>query len=298
VSRPAATISVDLDPVDLHLVGYGYRGLPTDPLAYTAALPRLMEIFDRCGLPVTFFMVARDAPAHAVAIQGVTRAGHEVASHSLTHPMALASLAREPMRRELEDSRRLLEQATGSSVLGFRAPNFDLSARVVEGLADAGYLYDASGYPTPLIVPARLLLAWKSRDAAAVMQLRAWPFSWRREPHRMITARRSLVEYPVSVTPVLRMPVYHTPRYLFGDRRFERILDGFVERRESLSYVLHGVDALGMREDKVDERLSRHPGMNVPLQAKLDLLERSLKSIADRFAAATFRDRLVAAPGT
>src|SRR6185503_9971775 len=99
-----------------------------------------------------------------------------------------------------------------------------------------------------------------------------------------------------SVTPILRMPVYHTPRYLLGDRRFERILDGFVQRGESLSYVLHGVDALGMREDKVDERLSRHPGMDVPLQAKLDLLERSLEAISQRFATATFRDRLVAAP--
>jgi len=295
-SRPSATVSVDLDPVDLHLVGYGYRGLPPDPMTYTAALPRLLEIFDRCGLPVTFFMVARDAPAHADAIQRVARGGHEVASHSLTHPMALASLAREPMRRELEDSRRLLEQASGGSVMGFRAPNFDLSARVVEGLVDAGYKYDASGYPTPLIIPARLLLAWKSRDAAAVMQLRAWPYSWRREPHRVTTARRSLVEYPVSVTPGLRMPVYHTPRYLIGDRRFERILDGFVGRGEPLSYVLHGVDALGMREDKVDERLSRHPGMEFPLQKKLDLLERSLKSIVQRFAPATFRDRLVAAP--
>jgi peptidoglycan/xylan/chitin deacetylase (PgdA/CDA1 family) len=296
VSRPAATVSVDLDPVDLHLVGYGYRGLPPDPLAYTAALPRLCEIFDRCGLPVTFFMVARDAPAHADAIASVARAGHEVASHSLTHPLALASLGREPMRRELEDSRRLLEQASGASVLGFRAPNFDLSARVIEGLGDAGYLYDASGYPTPMMVPARLLLAWKSRDAGSVLQLRAWPYTWRREPHRITTARRRLVEYPVSVTPTLRMPVYHTPRYLIGDRRFEAILDGFAQRGEPLSYVLHGVDVLGLHEDKVDDRLARHPGMDQPLQLKIGLLERTLQAIARRFAPATFRDRLVAAP--
>lgn len=298
MSRPAATVSVDLDPVDLHLVGYGFRGLPADPLAYTAALPRLVEIFDRCGVPVTFFLVARDAPAHAEAIAELARSGHEVASHSLTHPMALASLPREPLRRELEDSRRLLEQASGGSVVGFRSPNFDLSVRVIEGLGDAGYLYDASAYPTPFIIPARLLLAVKSRDAAAVLQLRAWPYTWRRDPHRITTARRSLVEYPVSVTPGIRFPIYHTARYLMSDRRFERILDGFAERGEPLSYALHGVDVLGMQEDKVDERMRRHPGMEMPLQPKEELLERTLKAIAARFTPSTFRDRLVAAPTT
>src|SRR4029079_19633928 len=65
VTRPVALVSVDVDPVDLHLVGYGYRSLPPDPLVYTTALPRLLDCFGRCGVRATFFVVARDAPAHA-----------------------------------------------------------------------------------------------------------------------------------------------------------------------------------------------------------------------------------------
>ena len=295
MARPVATVSVDVDPVDLHLVGYGYRSLPPDPLVYTTALPRLLDCFGRCGVRATFFVVARDATAHAPMLARIVAEGHEVASHSLTHPLALARMPQDAMRRELAESRGLLEEQSGGPVVGFRSPNFDMDARALERLAEAGYAYDASAYPTPMLVPARMLLALKSRDAGGVLKLRAWPFTWRREPHVVTAGTRSLHEFPVSVTPALRWPVYHTLRYGMGDGRFRRILDGFVKRKEPLSYPLHAVDALGLLEDHIDARLAKHPGLDRKLADKLALLDRTIAAIAERFDALPFRERLTAA---
>ncbi len=292
MTRPAATVSVDLDPVDLHLVGYGYRSLPPDPLVYARALPRLLERFARHGVRATFFIVARDATAHAAELRAIRDAGHEVASHSLTHPLALASLPPELMRRELADSRVLLEQALGDRVVGYRSPNFDMSARSLGVLAECGYSYDASAYPTPMLLPARLVLALKSRDAGGVLRLKAWPFTWRRTPHVRAAAGRPLQEFPVSVTRFLRWPVYHTLRDRMSDAAFDRILAAFAGRGEPLSYPLHGVDALGLHEDGVDARFAPHPGMGTPLESKLALLDRTLAAIAARFEPRTFQDRL------
>jgi hypothetical protein len=292
VTRPFATISVDVDPIDLHLLGYGYHDLEPDPLAYTRALPRLIEIFGRVGVSATFFLVGRDAEPHAGAIAALARSGHEVASHTLTHPFAFARLEPHEMRRELVESRRVLERVSGATVVGFRSPNFDLDAHAVRVLAESGYRYDASGYPTPMLLPARLLLAWKSRDARAVLRLRTWPFSFRREPYAWTEDGHTIHEFPVAVTPGVRFPVYHTARYLIGASSFERTLDGFARRGESLSYPLHAVDALGQVEDRVDPRFAAHPGMNWPLERKLELLERSLSAIASRFEPATFASRL------
>jgi hypothetical protein len=90
----------------------------------------------------------------------------------------------------------------------------------------------------------------------------------------------------------VRFPIYHTVRYGMSDARFGAALDGFARRGEALSYALHAVDALGAVEDGVDPRLARHPGMERPLAAKLELLDRSLAAIAGRFETATFRERL------
>jgi hypothetical protein len=295
MTKPRATVNVDVDPVDLHLIGYGFPGLPPDPLVYSAALPRLQACFDRFGVRATFFVVGRDADAHAGALARLAASGHEIASHSQTHPMALASLSDADLSRELEESKRRLEASSGQTILGYRSPNFDMNERALALLAAAGYAYDASAYPTPLLLAARLLLATKSRDARGVLRLGLRPFTWQRAPHVRQAGARRLHEFPVSVTPFARWPVYHTLRYGMSDARFARVLDGFCARGETLSYPLHAVDALGLDEDRVDRRLAAHPGMNRSLEEKLALLERTVQAIAERFDARTFRDRLTTA---
>jgi peptidoglycan/xylan/chitin deacetylase (PgdA/CDA1 family) len=145
--KPPATVSVDVDPVDLHLLGYGVRDLPPDPLVYTLALPRLAELFASVGVRATFFVLGRDAPVHADALRALQSMGHEIASHSLDHPMPFVRVPRSRLTHQLVESRRLIEAACGGQVVGFRAPNWDVSPRAVLSLSEAGYLYDASAYP-------------------------------------------------------------------------------------------------------------------------------------------------------
>jgi peptidoglycan-N-acetylglucosamine deacetylase len=291
MTRPFATVNVDVDPVDVHLLGYGVRGLAPDPLVYDVALPRLLQHCARAGVRATFFCVGRDAPAHAAAIGSIAAAGHEVASHSLTHPLALTRLPAEALRREVVESKHRLEHSTGRAVTGFRAPNFDVDARVLGAVAAAGYRYDASGYPTPLLAAARLVLALKGGDPASVMRMRLAPHSLERRPRRPGTPG-SLASFPLSVTPFARWPVYHTLRLLGGPGPTRRRMEGFARRGEPLSYTLHAVDALGLAEDAVDPRLVRHPGMRLPLAEKLLALDQVLGLVAARFEATTFQDRM------
>ena len=290
MNRPPATISVDVDPVDLHLVGYGFPGLAPDPLAYTAALPRLLERFAAHGVRATLFIVARDAGAHADVLRAARAAGHEIACHSMTHPLGIASLEPEGRRRELAESKAVLERTLGADIAGFRAPNFDMDEPTLGELATLGYRYDASSYPSPLLLPARLVLALKSRDKLGVLKLKPWPFDWRRTPHRRAGGR--LVEFPATVTPGTRIPIYHTLRYGLGDARFAAAIDGLARGAHPLSYLMHAVDALGLAEDRVDPRLAPHPGMNRPLAAKLALLDRTLAAIAARYDCVTFAERV------
>ena len=287
-----ATVSVDLDPIDLHLIGYGHQGLAPDPLAYRAAAPRLIDAFARHGVVATFFVVGRDADPEAEAIRAIARAGHEVANHSLTHPAAFESLPEAQQREELAEARARLERVTGTVVSGYRAPNFDFGPRTARMLLETGHRYDASAYPTPLLLAARLLLALKARDRRPVLRMRKWPWTWSRRPHALAVGARMLAEFPISVAGPLRIPVYHTLRYGQSDARFEATLDGLVRAGLPLSYPLHGVDVLGFAEDGVDPRLASHPGMAVSLADKLALLDRTLAAIAARFTCVPFRDRL------
>lgn len=292
MQRPIATISVDVDPVDLHLVGYGFTGLPADPLTHTRGLPRLLEAFARAHVPATLFCVARDAAEHAEVLRTAAVAGHEIASHTWSHPIRFAGLPLADQRRELAESKLALEAASGSMVVGFRAPNFDMNDSVVPRLAEAGYLYDASAYPTPFLLPARLMLALKSSDPAAVLAMSPLPFTWKRQPYRWHAGGAEVAQFPVSVMPGLRMPVYHTLAYFSPEQAFLERIESFARRGESLSYVLHAVDAMGLVDDAIDTRLRKHPGMDRALSDKLGKLDRVLACIAEHYEVRTFADRL------
>ncbi len=286
--RASASVGVDLDPIDLHLAGYGQRDLPPDPLVYTVAVPRLLDAFKKAGVRVTFFLVGRDLPGQTEAVRKIVAAGHEVASHSLTHPHSLLHLTPEDLRKELVESKARLEAASGKPVIGFRAPNWDLDESLFPALADAGYRYDASAYPSLYLLPARLLLA---RNGGAP-GLRKWPFTWKRAPYRWTDGTRSLWEFPITVDGLLRYPVYHTTRYRMSDPRFLGILDRFDMAQRPFYYSLHGLDVLGLAEDGVDARLASHPGMDRPLADKQALLTRTLQVVTGHFGVVPFEAQL------
>ena len=291
-SRPVATVSIDVDPIDVHLAGYGITDAGSDPLVYREAVPRLLDLLAEADLRATFFIIGRDVEPEAAVIRRIADAGHEVAAHSATHPTGLTLLDDDGLRGELAEPRVRLEDVIGRPVLGFRAPNWDVDRRVWTALAASGYRYDASGYPSLLHIPARILQAVRSQDRGRVLRMRPLPPTMRRRPFRLQTDAGPLVEFPVSVAPWSTVPLYHTVRYFAIGRGFERHLAGQLRRRAALSYALHAVDVLGLEEDEVDPRLARHPGLDRPLDAKLELVRTTLAAIAAGFAGRTFAERL------
>lgn len=285
--RPKATVSIDVDPLDAHLAGYGIANLPPDRLVYERAIPRILDLLAQHSIRATFFWIARDAAANAPLLRTIAGAGHELASHTVTHPEAWRRCTRTEVAHELRASKRQLEDAASAPVVGFRSPGWHAPPALAEELCASGYRYDASSFPSPLLGAAGALIWLRSggrrRTALGVGQ---W-FS-PRAPHLSAGLR----EFPVSVTRILRIPIYHTLRYGISEARFLRVLDRFAKEVHALSYPVHAVDAVGLVEDGVDARLGHHPGMGTPLAAKLALLSSTFAEIARRFAAFPFAARL------
>jgi peptidoglycan/xylan/chitin deacetylase (PgdA/CDA1 family) len=139
-------VTVDVEP------DWGIRGCQ----AIREVLPRLSDLFRRRRVRATFFVVA-DLLESCADLFREALAGHEIASHGLTHRI-LAGLAEKEVAFELVESRRRLEAAFGSRVAGFRAPFFRTPPGWFRLLEAAGYLYDSSYgavAPSPRNAPSR-----------------------------------------------------------------------------------------------------------------------------------------------
>jgi polysaccharide deacetylase family protein (PEP-CTERM system associated) len=109
----------------------------------------LLDRLAERGLRATFFVVGQIARSHPSLIRAMADAGHEVASHSWDH-RRVHRLDPEAFRRDLRLSRDALEQASGTAVVGYRAPTFSVvrqTAWAVDVLAEEGFRYDSSVFP-------------------------------------------------------------------------------------------------------------------------------------------------------
>lgn len=292
-----AIISCDLDTVDRHLQGYGIDDLDPCDRIYRTAVPRLIELLAELELPAVFFTIARDAPGESGLLQEIAGRGHEIASHSLTHPQPFRTLEDASLEREVRESRDILGDVVGQEILGFRTPAWDVDDRVLDAVAAAGYAYDASSFPTPALIASRYAVSARSEgrfDAFKLATLRR--ALGRTKPHDLpahgARSGRPLFEFPVAVTPFLRVPVYHTMSYFLPPWLFERSLASALRAPGIVSYELHAADLLDLAEDDIDPRMSRHPGMDRSVSAKRPALEKILRTIRDAREVATYATTL------
>lgn len=96
-----------------------------------------------CAAKATFFVLGWLAKRAPHLVREIAARGHEIASHGYNHNLC-SQCSDKDLRRDLSDSKKVLEDITGVSVDGYRAPNFSISPGVLEIINECGYLYDSS----------------------------------------------------------------------------------------------------------------------------------------------------------
>ena len=102
---------------------------------------RLLELLD--GYPSTFFLLGWVAERKPGLVRQIADRGHEVASHGYGHRLC-ANLSPVDLEKDLIRSKDLLEDISGTEVVGYRAPSFSITSEVLDTLERCGYRYDSS----------------------------------------------------------------------------------------------------------------------------------------------------------
>lgn len=108
----------------------------------------LLNLFDTCSsrhnsIQTTFFILGWIAEKLPRLVREIQSRGHEVASHGYYHNRCDQQIFSD-LKKDLEDSKKLLEDIIGSPVAGYRAPSFAVNNDILKLIEDCGYLYDSS----------------------------------------------------------------------------------------------------------------------------------------------------------
>lgn len=293
-----ASLSLDLDNQWSYQKTHGNPAWEGYPSYLPIVVPRMLEVLDEVGVRLTLFVVGRDAaePAHHDLLRSVVDAGHEVGNHSFNHEPWFHLYEDARVEREVVDAEDAIEAATGVRPDGFRGPGYSLSRPLLDLLADRGYRYDASTLPTWIGPLARAFYFRSAKLSAAERKERGKLFGTFGDAARPLTPYRwalgptSLLELPVTVLPVARVPMHVSyVLYLEGAspalaRAYFRSALGVCKLRGvAPSLLLHPLDLIGADDLPKGSGLEFFPGMAMDGARKRKLLLDCLTRFKEAF---------------
>ncbi|MBN2210654.1 MAG: DUF3473 domain-containing protein [Sedimentisphaerales bacterium] len=108
-----------------------------------------LQILDEFNTKATFFILGEVAESFPDLVRTIAQAGHEIGVHGYHHRQ-IFKLTRDDFHREVAKAKKLLEDITGNSIHGHRAPAFSINQETqwaLEVLAEEGFIYDSSVFP-------------------------------------------------------------------------------------------------------------------------------------------------------
>lgn len=105
-----------------------------------------LSFLDENNIKATFFCLFYFANKYPDLIKKISRNGHEIASHGYFHKR-LNLISLKDIQKELFESKKILEDITGSKILGYRSPGFSKfndQEYFYDKCIEAGYEYDSS----------------------------------------------------------------------------------------------------------------------------------------------------------
>ena len=199
-----------------------WPGMESRVVANTERLLRLFDEFDVRG---TFFVLGWVAERHPSLVQKIVARGHELASHGYGHRLVYSQTPDE-FRNDVRRAKRLLEDAGGVEVRGYRAPSFSVTSRslwALDVLLEEQYRYDASIFPI-------------RHDRYGIPDAPRWPHTIERPAGRVYevpgsTVRLGGTNLPVAGGGYFRVLPYAWTR--FGISRVNRL------ERQPVVFYLH-----------------------------------------------------------
>lgn len=287
--RPLAVIHVDVDSLWTIAEDFGYAKDRSDCSIYTKAVPSLLTILKDQQITATFFCIGDDArrSEQASVMREIVAQGHEIANHTMNHRQDFGQLSSAEKRREIKDSDAILREITKKEIVGFRSPGYFRDEYIIQSLRELGYLYDSSVLPSPvlpLMAAARYLLSGGMRSGKRFGRFQ--DFWLTQYPHLIKTTQLysisncRLLEIPISVMPIIRLPFHSTMVFMFGRLLFDLGIHLIYSFGLPLVYLFHAVDFLPPTNNIA---VQKHPTLSIDYAERYAKIYYMLKKIKSQF---------------
>ncbi len=308
MSRENACISIDVDTLSSIYKGQGC----TRPGGYTyvelqTGLENLARFFEKWNIETSLFMVGNDfkLAKNRSYIQDIHKAGHEIANHSMSHPQGFRWLSLQEKENEILSMGEICKEVVGEYPVGFRSPGWNTDDTTIPILKKAGYIYESSVFPTS-IMPLMKLVHWlnmskQTKTDRTTMGQMNYMFApvkpYKTSLHSLSSkGEDGLIEFPVSVSPVLRIPFFATFLLLTG-ANFNQLLYRQIRKcKMPIHFQMHLSDFVDYDLPELANQIpvsgsgtAVPQALHTPLSKKLELFGQMIELMAADYNFSTLK---------
>jgi hypothetical protein len=304
-----AAITMDVDTLESIYKGQGCMR----PGGYSHAEMRVgFENFTRFIEPykikATLFMVGNDFryPENLGSIKAIARNGHEIANHTMTHAQGFRLLSPQEKENEISGMEEICEKTIGRRPVGFRSPGWNIGDDAMPILQRRAYLYDSSIFPTSITPLLKILHCYTMRSRSRMERTTLGRIKYMLAPVYPYRASKGdftkrgddgIIEFPVTVTPVIRLPFFATFLVSTGMGVFMTSYRSIINRKQPLQFQFHLSDFVDYNHrDLVDQVPEDGKGVYVPyalrmpLEKKLNLFRQVMDTLTRDYEFVTLKE--------
>ena len=130
--------------------GLDYSKYENETTNLDSAIDRILLLCEKHKIAATFFVLGTVAQKKPHIVRKLVQSGHEVASHGFSHELVY-NMTPKTFRNDLSKSINILQDITGQSVIGYRAPSWSIKKGNLPWfysiLEQSGLRYSSSIYP-------------------------------------------------------------------------------------------------------------------------------------------------------
>lgn len=301
-------ISIDVDSLSSIYKGQGCsRPGGYTYLEYRMGLENLLNFFSKYQIKTTMFMVGNDFlyNENHSSIRDIANEGHEIANHSMTHPQGFRWLSQSEKEEELSSMSDICFEVTGKRPIGFRSPGWNIDDSALPVLEKLGFKYDSSVFPT-LLMPVMKFAHWssmskqKKQDRTTMGQIN-YMFSPIEPYHvsdRSLGKRgnNELVEFPISVSPFLRIPFFATLLLFTGVGFYKKLYRSIQAAGLPIHFQMHLSDFIDYSIPELEDQMPTNKqgayvpqSLNTPLSKKINLFSEMIEIIGQNYEFITLK---------
>lgn len=297
--KPTACISIDMDTLASIYKGQGCtRTGGYTYIEFRTGVETLLDFFAQYGIKTTQFMVGNDFlyEKNHDAIKAIADSGHEIANHSMSHPQGFRWLSPAEKERELADMNAICKQVTGRIPVGFRSPGWNVDDATIPLLNKLGFRYESSVFPTSFM-PLLKLSHWLSMSkqpkvARTTMGQIDYMFAPLSPYHTAGNALGKkgdgpLIEFPLSVSPLLRIPFFATLLLFTGIGFYRALYQRIRAAGLPIHFQMHLSDFIDYSLPELEGQMpdTSHgayipQALHTPLAKKIGIFKQMIEMIA------------------